>query len=93
LPDQFHVVGYGRVNTTSPEALKAAIYRNPVTAVIDSEVVHFLSRVSVPSDFILDSKMVGCNPLGSSTGAVVLIVGYDKETFIVKGSWGTDLGQ
>jgi len=61
--------------------------------VIDSEVIHFLARVSVPSDFILDSKMIGCNPFGSSTGAVVLIVGYDKDTFIVKGSWGTDMGQ
>ena len=51
------------------------------------------SRTLVLADFILDSKMIGCNPLGSSTGAVVLIVGYDKDTFIIKGSWGTDLGQ
>ena len=84
----FQIIGFGRVNTTSPEVLKAAIHRSPVTAVIDSEVIHFLARVSVPSNFIVDSKTIGCNPLGSNTGVVVLLVGYDKDTFLVKGSWG-----
>ena len=84
----FQIIGFGRVNTTSPEVLKAAIHRSPVTAVIDSEVIHFLARVSVPSNFIVDSKIIGCNPLGSNTGVVVLLVGYDKDTFLVKGSWG-----
>ena len=37
--------------------------------------------------------MIGCNPLGSNTGVSVLLVGYDKETFLVKGSWGTEMGQ
>jgi hypothetical protein len=61
--------------------------------VIDSEVIHFLARVSVHSDFIVDSKTNGCNPLGSNTVVSVLLVGYDKESFIVKGSWVIDLGQ
>lgn len=90
--DEFQIVGYGRVNTKNPEALKAAIRHSPVTAVIDSEVIHFLTRVSVSDNFIVDSKQIGCNPLGSKTGAVVLLVGYEKDTFIVKGSWGADLG-
>lgn len=93
LPTDFQIVGYGRVKTTSPAALKAAINRSPVTAVIDSEVIHFLARISVPADFVVDSKLIGCNPLGSNTGVVVLLVGYDKDTFTVKGSWGTDMGQ
>lgn len=93
IPNDFQIVGYGRVNTTNPEMLKAAIRRSPVTAVIDSEVIHFLTRVSVPEDFIVDSKLIGCNPLGSNTGVVVLLVGYEKDTFIVKGSWGADMGQ
>lgn len=93
IPKDYEIIGFGRVNTSSPDALKAAIRRSPVTAVIDSEVIHFLARVSVPSDFIVDSKTIGCNPLGSNTGVAVLLVGYDKETFIVKGSWGKDMGQ
>jgi C1A family cysteine protease len=92
-PSDLKIIGYGRVNTSSPEALKAAILRSPVTAVIDSEVIHFLARVSVPEDFIVDSNLIGCNPLGSKTGVVVLLVGYDKDTFTVKGSWGADMGQ
>ena len=93
MPSDYEIIGFGRVNTSNPDVLKAAIRKSSVTAVIDSEVIHFLARVSVPSDFIVDSKTIGCNPLGSNTGVPVLLVGYDKDTFIVKGSWGTDLGQ
>ncbi len=48
IPKNYDIIGFGRVNTTSPEVLKAAIRKSPVTAVIDSEVIHFLARVTVP---------------------------------------------
>jgi hypothetical protein len=72
--------------------LKAAIKRSPVTAVIDSEVIHFLGRVTVADDFVVDSKMIGCGNSGGNAGVVVLLVGYDKDTFIAKGSFGENIG-
>ncbi len=71
--------------------LKAAIRRSPVTAVIDSEVIQMLGRVAVPENFVVDSNLVGCNS-GNAGGVVVLLVGYDKDTFIAKGSWSTNIG-
>ena len=72
--------------------LKAAIRRSPVTAVIDYEVLQVLSRVGVPEDYVVDSKEIGCSSLGGNVGVSVLLVGYDKDTITVKGSWGENIG-
>jgi hypothetical protein len=46
--------------------------------------------VAVSEDFIVDSKVIGCG--GANSGVVVLLVGYDKDTFTAKGSWGKNIG-
>jgi C1A family cysteine protease len=91
IKDDFNIVAFGQVKPGNTSVLKAAIRRSPVTAVLDSEVIQVLGRVAVPENFTVDSKMIGCNS-GNAGSVVVLLVGYDKDTFIAKGSWGTNIG-
>ena len=51
-----------------------------------------MSRVGVPEDYVVDSKEIGCSSLGGNAGVSVLLVGYDKDTITVKGSFGESIG-
>ena len=42
----------------------------------------------MPSNFVIDEN----SPCRGGSSVAVLIVGYQDDYFIVKGSWGTDLG-
>ena len=44
--------------------------------------------VKMPSGFVIDEN----TPCRGGSSVAVLIVGYQDDYFIVKGSWGTDLG-
>lgn len=86
---EFNIVDFYRVPPNSVADLKAAIiHRGPVTAVIDTTPFKVLSRVTLPSDFIIDDTFP-CSETGSGNEAV-LIVGYSGDTFFVRTSWGKD---
>ena len=73
----------------NPPQLKAALNRGPVTAAIDQEVLFLLTRTVMPKGYIVDER-VPCSK--SNLAVLVLLVGYDEQSYIVKGSWGTDIG-
>jgi len=56
--------------------------------VIDSQAIYLLGIVKMPSDFVIDEN----TPCRGGSSVAVLIVGYQDHYFIVKGSWGTNLG-
>ena len=70
--------------------LKAALNRGPVTAAIDSQVIYLLTRVVLPETYFIDS-FLPCSK--GNPSVIVLLIGYDEENFIVKGSWGTKIAE